>query len=188
MWSFSLFSYKKLRKTEKSHGILDRAMSRWRHHVKWWRHIKKQIIQSYAEENFRKSHKRNFLNRLWFRSYTAKSRPGGKFTPPLVLCVLMCTNIICLCNCFKCAIDCLKCTEHPLCFEIVWASSKLNCHQTVHAFVRCTVTAAECHRDFVRLSSYIATWLSLNFRMTVYHDRTRQSWSDLKAYVSFVSL
>ena len=57
-------------------------MSRWRHHVKWWRHIKKQITQSCAGENFRKSHKRNFENRLWFRCYAAKSRPGGKFTPP----------------------------------------------------------------------------------------------------------
>ena len=40
--------------------------------------------------NFVKSHQRNFENPLRFRSYAAKSRPGGKFTPPpwpLVLCV-----------------------------------------------------------------------------------------------------
>ena len=30
--------YKKIRKTEKSHETLDRAMPRWRHHVKRWRH------------------------------------------------------------------------------------------------------------------------------------------------------
>ena len=77
-----MFSKKKLRKMEKSHEILDRVMSRWRHHVKWWRHIKKKNTQSCAGENFGKSHWRNFENRLWFWSYAAKSRPGGKFTPP----------------------------------------------------------------------------------------------------------
>ena len=93
MWAlkfdvFFVFSWKKLRKTEKSNEILDRAMSRWRHHVKWWRHIKKQVTRSFAGKFFGKSHLRNFRNLLWFRSYAAKSRPGFKFTPSLVLCVL----------------------------------------------------------------------------------------------------
>ena len=35
----------KIRKTEKRHEILDRAMSRWRHHVKWWRHILTGLCQ-----------------------------------------------------------------------------------------------------------------------------------------------
>ena len=43
---------------------------------------RKKITQSCAGENFGKSHQRNFGNLLWFRSYAAKSRPGGKFTPP----------------------------------------------------------------------------------------------------------
>ena len=65
-------------------------MSRWRHHVKWWRHIKKKVTRSCAGQNFGKSHRRNFQNLLWFRSYAAKSRPGGKFTPPLgSICVLI---------------------------------------------------------------------------------------------------
>ena len=34
---FSCFPWKKIRKTGKRHEILDRSMSRWRHHVKWWR-------------------------------------------------------------------------------------------------------------------------------------------------------
>ena len=94
MWAlkfnvFCVFVKKNLRKTEKSHEILDRAMSRWRHHVKWWRLIKKQVTRSCAGENFGKSLRKNFRNLLWFRSYAAKSSPGGKFTPPPpVLCVL----------------------------------------------------------------------------------------------------
>ena len=68
-----MFSRKKNYEKPKSHEILDRAMSRWRHHVKWWRHIKKQVTHSCAEENFGKSHQRNFTNLLWFRSYAARS-------------------------------------------------------------------------------------------------------------------
>ena len=75
IWSFLCFPWKKIRKTEKRHEILDRAMSRWRHHVKWWRHIRKQVTQSSAGEIFWKSLDRNIRNLLCFRSYAAKSRP-----------------------------------------------------------------------------------------------------------------
>ena len=62
-------------------------MSKWRHHVKRWRHIKEKITRSYAGQTFGKIHWRNFQNLLWFRSDAAKSRPGGKFNPPGFMCV-----------------------------------------------------------------------------------------------------
>ena len=43
--------------------------------------IKKEATRLCAGENFGKSYRRNFGNLLWFRSYVAKGRPGGKFPP-----------------------------------------------------------------------------------------------------------
>ena len=37
---------KKIRKTKKSHEILDGAMSRWRHHVKCWQHCARLLRQN----------------------------------------------------------------------------------------------------------------------------------------------
>ena len=72
-------SVKQITKNWKSHEMLDRAMSRWRHHVK------NQVSQSCAGGHFGKRHWRNLRNLLWFRSYAAKNRPGVNLPPPLVL-------------------------------------------------------------------------------------------------------
>ena len=44
--------------------------------------LTKKVTRSCAGQNFGKSHQRKFQNLLWFRSYAAISRPGGKFTAP----------------------------------------------------------------------------------------------------------
>ena len=43
---------------------------------------RKKLYSHVRDKILGKSHRRNFQNLLWFRSYAAKSRPGGKFTPP----------------------------------------------------------------------------------------------------------
>ena len=71
-----MFSWKKLRKTEKSHEILDRAIMLCQDNVTMSSGdviSRNTVTQSWcAGENFGKSHQRNFRNLLWFRSYAQK--------------------------------------------------------------------------------------------------------------------
>ena len=92
IWQFLCFPWKKLRKTEKSHEILDRAMSRWRYSP--------QVVTSYQEEKLHSHVRDKILGKVTEGIFkicypcqelcSKKSAWGYEFTPPpLVLCVLI---------------------------------------------------------------------------------------------------